>query len=61
MFLRANIRKKDGKLHRYWSVVESRRTTDDRVMRRQVLYLGEINECSLQPMPAPCVAAGAAR
>ena len=60
MFLRANIRKKDGKLHRYWSVVESRRTADDRVMQRQVLYLGEIND-SLQPMPAPCVAAGAAR
>ena len=44
MFLRANIRKKDGKLHRYWSVVESRRTADGRVMQRQVLYLGEIND-----------------
>jgi len=44
MFLRANTRKKDGKLHRYWSVVESRRTTDDRVLQRQVLYLGEIND-----------------
>jgi hypothetical protein len=44
MFLRANIRKKDGKLHRYWSVVESRRTADDRVMQRQVFYLGEIND-----------------
>ncbi len=44
MFLRANTRKKDGKLHRYWSVVESRRTADDRVLQRQVLYLGEIND-----------------
>jgi hypothetical protein len=44
MFLRAKTRKKDGKLHRYWSVVESRRTTDDRVLQRQVLYLGEIND-----------------
>ena len=44
MFPRANIRKKDGKLHRYWSVVESRRTADGRVMQRQVLYLGEIND-----------------
>ena len=44
MFLRAKIRKKDGKLHRYWSVVESRRTADNRVLQRQVLYLGEIND-----------------
>jgi hypothetical protein len=44
MFLRAKTRKKDGKLHRYWSVVESRRTSDDRVLQRQVLYLGEIND-----------------
>ena len=44
MFLRAKTRKKDGKLHRYWSVVESRRTPDDRVLQRQVLYLGEIND-----------------
>lgn len=44
MFLRANNRKKDGKLHRYWSVVESRRTADGRVLQRQVLYLGEIND-----------------
>ena len=44
MFLCAKTRKKDGKLHRYWSVVESRRTADDRVLQRQVLYLGEIND-----------------
>ncbi len=44
MFLRAKTRKKDGKFHRYWSVVESRRTADDRVLQRQVLYLGEIND-----------------
>ena len=44
MFLRAKTRKKDGKVHRYWSVVESRRTADDRVLQRQVLYLGEIND-----------------
>jgi hypothetical protein len=61
MFLRANIRKKDGKLHRYWSVVESRRTADDRVMQRQGFIWGRSTIASLQPMPAPCVAAGAAR
>ena len=44
MFLRAKTRKKDGKVHRYWSVVENRRVADDRVVQRQVLYLGEIND-----------------
>ncbi len=43
MFLRAKIRKKDGKEHRYWSVVENRRVSGGRVVQRQVLYLGEIN------------------
>lgn len=44
MFLRAKSRFKDGKLHRYWSIVENRRTMDGRVVQRQVLYLGEIND-----------------
>jgi transposase len=44
MFLRFKTRKKDGKVHRYWSVVENRRTHDNRIMQRQVLYLGEIND-----------------
>jgi hypothetical protein len=43
MFLRATIRKKDGKLHRYFSVVENRRVRGGRVVQRHVLYLGEIN------------------
>jgi transposase len=43
MFLRCQRRKKDGKLHEYWSIVESRRLADGRVAQRQVLYLGEIN------------------
>jgi transposase len=43
MFLRCNRRKKDGKAHDYWSVVENRRLSDGRVVQRQVLYLGEIN------------------
>jgi len=34
---------KDGKSHEYWSVVESRRLSDGRIVQRQVLYLGEIN------------------
>jgi hypothetical protein len=44
MFLRFKIRKKDGKSHRYWSVVENRRVGDGRVVQRHVLYLGEIND-----------------
>ena len=43
MVLRCNRRKKDGKAHDYWSVVENRRCSDGRVVQRQVLYLGEIN------------------
>jgi hypothetical protein len=43
MFLRATTRKKDGKEHRYWSVVENRRVARGRVVQRHVLYLGEIN------------------
>jgi len=45
MFLRCTNRKKDGKEHRYWSVVENRRVAGGRVVQRQVLYLGEINDC----------------
>jgi hypothetical protein len=44
MFLRATRRTKDGKTHQYWSVVENRRLPGDRVVQRQVLYLGEIND-----------------
>jgi transposase len=44
MFLRCTIRKKDGKEHRYWNVVENRRVSGGRVVQRQVLYLGEIND-----------------
>jgi len=43
MFLRATTRKKDGKVHRYWSIVENRRLADGRVLQRHPLYLGEIN------------------
>ena len=44
MFLRAKSRFKDGKKHRYWSIVENRRTASGRVVQRHVLYLGEIND-----------------
>ena len=44
MFLRATIRKKEGKEHRYFSVVENRRVGRGRVVQRHVVYLGEIND-----------------
>jgi transposase len=44
MFLRAKIRRKDGKEHRSWSVVENQRVGGGRVVQRHVLYLGEIND-----------------
>ncbi len=44
MFLRLKRRFKDGKEHRYWSIVENHRSTGGRVVQRQVLYLGEIND-----------------
>src|SRR5204862_1484430 len=44
MFLRFNRRIKDGKEHRYWSIVENKRCAGGKVVQRQVLYLGEIND-----------------
>jgi hypothetical protein len=48
MFLRKTQRKKDGKTHTYWSVVENKRLTGGRVLQRHVLYLGEINSSQVQ-------------
>jgi len=44
MFLKCRLRRKDGKVHRSWSVVESRRYAGGKVAQRHVLYLGEIND-----------------
>src|SRR5438128_6219353 len=44
MFLRRKTRVKDGKDHRYFSVVENRRLNTGKVAQRTVLYLGEIND-----------------
>ena len=43
MRLKCHSRIKDGKEHRYFSIVENKRVADGRVMQRHVLYLGEIN------------------
>ena len=44
MFLKCSVRRKDGKEHRSWSVVESQRYAGGKVAQRHVLYLGEIND-----------------
>ena len=44
MFLRSINRQKDGKAHRYFSVVENRRLVGSKTAQRTVLYLGEIND-----------------
>jgi len=44
MFLRYTTRKKNGKEHRYYSLVENRRVASGRVIQRHALYLGEIND-----------------
>jgi len=43
MFLRPHTRDKDGKQHRYWSLVETVRTPDGPRQRR-LCYLGELND-----------------
>src|ERR1700692_3544998 len=42
MFLRANLRHKDGKDHTYWSLVETVRTPDG-PRQKPLSYLGELN------------------
>ena len=44
MFLRSTNRRKDGKDHRYFSVVENRRLSSGKTAQRTVLYLGEVND-----------------
>jgi transposase len=44
MFLRYTTRKKNGKEHRYNSLVENKRVAGGRVVQRHALYLGEIND-----------------
>src|ERR1043165_8763974 len=44
MFLRSTNRHKDGKDHRYFSIVENRRLPGGKTAQRTVLYLGEIND-----------------
>ena len=44
MYLKCHQRRKDGKLHRYWSVTERVTGAGGRRFERHVLYLGEISD-----------------
>lgn len=44
MHLKTHRRRKDGKEHRYFSVVENRRLRSGKIAQRRMLYLGEIND-----------------
>ena len=44
MFLRSTNRRKDGKDHRYFSIVENHRLPGSQTVQRTVLYLGEIHD-----------------
>jgi len=44
LFLKCHERFKNGKQHRYWSLAENQRCAGGRIVQRQVLYLGEIND-----------------
>lgn len=44
MYLRSHRRNKDGKQHRYFTIVESRRLTSGKTTQQRILYLGEIND-----------------
>jgi hypothetical protein len=43
MFLKREVRRKDGKEHVYYYLAESTRVGRDRVVQRRLLNLGELN------------------
>jgi hypothetical protein len=55
MFLRHKLRRKDGKEHRYWSIVESRRVSSGRTVQRQLLYERSRGANQLVPPRLPCI------
>ena len=44
MYLRSHKRTKDGKEHRYFSIVEARRLSSGKSVQKRCIYLGEIND-----------------
>jgi hypothetical protein len=51
--LKVHRGKKEGKEHRYFSIVESRRVSRRRVVHRTVVYLGEIDDSRQAEALAP--------
>ena len=56
MYLKCHPRRKDGKEHRYWSLMEKRRVADGRSLDRPLLYLGEINDAQQAAWTHPIAA-----
>ena len=49
MFLRHKLRRKDGKQHRYWSIVENRRVSGGRTVQRQCFTWARSTTASVPP------------
>ena len=45
MYLKTHTRKKNGKYHEYYSIVEKRKVSGGRYVQKRVLHLGEISDC----------------
>lgn len=54
MYVRSHRRRKDGKDHTYYSIVESVRVSGARPYQRRVLYLGELNSSQVSQWERCC-------
>lgn len=52
LFLRRHRRHKNGKDHTYWSLVENQRCPSGKVIQRQAIYLGELDQAQHQAWSA---------
>jgi hypothetical protein len=48
MFLKREVRRKDGKEHVYYSLAETTRIGRERVVQRRLLNLGELNTTQIR-------------
>ncbi|MFM9048868.1 MAG: hypothetical protein ACKOMX_02335, partial [Actinomycetota bacterium] len=51
-FLRRHQRHKNGKDHTYWSLVENQRSPSGKVIQRQSLYIGELDQAQQEAWAA---------
>jgi hypothetical protein len=54
MYVRSHRRRKDGKDHTYYSIVESVRVSGAKPYQRRVLYLGELNSSQVSQWERCC-------